>query len=230
MATPTKVQAFGNVSASGTTVNASGSAVGSGNMLLVNAHAPTGTTTISDTLTLTWTALTASGGATGDVAWFAIVGAGGAETITITGVTGSISVSVLEVTGQKVGTPIDVQVASHGLTSAPSTGATASPASASELAVGLLSAGIVGTASVSARTFSPSLTSQSDETINGSSGTGFGWTAISDGPLASASAETFSATLGGSAFTWSAWCVLIQGAAGADLYVPERKPTAYLSI
>lgn len=212
--TPTRVQAFGNSAGAGS-VNASGAAVGSGNLLVVagsSASAPS----ISDTLSLSWNVLPVSGGSAENAAWYAVVGIGGAETVTITG-GGDCAVSVLEITGQNA-TPIDVQSSSHGIGSGTATAnssATGSPTSANEIAVGMIATILSGgTTSITARAFSPSLTSHSDETVQGP-GTAANVTAISDGPLASASAETFTATLAGTiAIGWSAWCLLIQGAGG----------------
>src|SRR4029077_8048608 len=102
------------------------------------------------------------------------------------------------------GTPIDVSALAHGQTTTPSSGATGTP-SGLDLAVGIF----VTANTLSTRTFSPALTTQTDEPIQ-TRGVGDNNVGISDGPISSAVAETFSGTCTFS--TWSAWSLLIAGA------------------
>src|SRR4029077_20990319 len=152
------------------------------------------------------------GNTVNNAAWSAPITTGGSCTVTAasTGASG-MALVVLEINGQAA-TPVDVSAEATATSTAPNSGATGTPASASELAIGLVSSAHT---TLSARTFSPSLAVQTAEITqaNGS----FATVLISDGPLTSASATTFSATVSTSA-AWIAWCLIIQagGAVAAN--------------
>jgi hypothetical protein len=183
--------------------------VTAGNFLIAAGYgSATIATTIADSLGNAWTQFAVSGGQAGLVVYTAPVTNGGSDTVTATNTAGfAMALSVLEVTGQSA-SPLDpASVSAHSASpgTSVSSGATGTPASVNELAVGVISQ--LGTG-LSARTFTPSLTSQSDETEQASTA---GSTAISDGPIATAAPETFSATI--TIASWSCWCLLIQGVA-----------------
>jgi hypothetical protein len=213
---PSRVQAFGNISATGNTCGQTAT-VTVGNFLIAAAEGfDTVATTIADSKGNTWTQQTVSGGFAGFVVYTAPVSTGGSDTVTATNTHGTaMAISVLEVTGQSA-SPIDpASTAAHGNTAGTaSSGATGTPASANGLAVGIV---MDNSATLSGRSFSPSLSSQSDETIQGGSNGSIG---ISDGPLASAAAETFTATVSGD---YHCWCLLIEG-------LPPLTPGFFASV
>lgn len=207
--TPTRVQAFGNTSASGNTCAAvSGSPITNGNFLVaVAVGSATVATTIADAKGNTWTQFTATGGSAGKVVYTApITSSSGTDTVTATNTAGfAMALSVLEV---NAATAIDAASVGFGQATAstsPSSGATGTPASVNELALGLIAS---SNTTFSAQAFSPSLSSQTNETVQGTAPA----VQICDGPLASAAPTTFSLTTANGAF--SAWCLLIQGAGG----------------
>ncbi len=208
MATPTRVQGFGGTGTTGATATATLTA---GNFVLAVAASESGTLTISDG-TNTYTPV--SGGTTNAKAWTAPITASGVTSVVLAGGATKSALACLEVTGQ-VASPLDAAstTSATGIAGAIASPATGTPANINELAVGLLArfSGAVKRA-LSSRSFSPALGSQSDETEqNTSSITDEASASISDGPLASVAATTFSAVQSASGDTWYAWCLLVQG-------------------
>src|ERR1019366_9007772 len=135
--TATRVQAFANF---GTTsaVATSGSPVTSGNILFVFSGSYTGSSAISDSLSLSWTRLSPTGGVDSSYGvWWAPITSTSTIVVTATGTTHTV-VSCLEVTGQGA-TPIDYFVRAYGSGTAASSGASGTPAAANDLVVGFLS-------------------------------------------------------------------------------------------
>jgi hypothetical protein len=205
MASPSRVQSFGNTTT--TTTCSQTATVGAGNFLIAAGYGVAGTaTTIADSNGNTWTQQTVAGGFAGYVVYTAPITVGGSDVVTATN-TGSavMSLSVLEVTGQSA-SPIDpASTSAQGGTTTGNSGATATPASGNELAVGIF---VCNATLYGVRSFSPSLTSQTNETPQAGSA---GLALISDGPMASAAAETYTVPINSNT-GWSCWCLLIQGA------------------
>lgn len=175
----------------------------------------------------TWTEITVSGGAAGYRMWYAKNITGGALNVVFTNLSGfgggSIAAAVMELSGADLTNPVHLSSGGHGTTTALSSGATGTCAT-TDYVVGLGSWGIKATSTpvtVSGRAFSTALSSQTDETEADGTSTGnpdCSSVAISDGPPTGANAETFSGTISGTPFGWSAWClcIAVPGTASAN--------------
>lgn len=199
-----------------------------GNFLLVETSFAGATTiTVADGVN-TWTALAGSGSNAG---WYSENITGGALTITATEVgaatlTGAIQ--VLELSGVNVTAPIDRQTFGSQSGTTVTAGPTSAAASAADYVVALVGWGSLNASpyTISGRTFNPALASVTHEsevdsaTLSSESSS----VAISHGPIAGATAETFTGTFSNSAASLdSAWCILLTSA----ILPPVVPPSTY---
>jgi hypothetical protein len=205
MATPTRVQAFGNTAA--TTPVTATATVTQGNVLYAVFASTVAVGVISDSKGNTWVQQ-ATGISGSAFVYSAIVTNGGSTTVSVgnTGAT-NLVLSVIEVTGQLAA--VDAKASAGASGTSASSGATPTPASSNELVLGFIVANANSAATISARAFSPALTSQTDESIQAA--TTFLACAVSDGPMGTAGAQTFTATVGGTTPAYFCVCITVNG-------------------
>jgi hypothetical protein len=203
---PTRVQSFG-AGSTGTTASAAAT-VTAGNLLIAfpTARGTAVNIGIKDTLGNDWAVI--PGSSHYFPLFLAVVGGSGSmsDTVTATLLTNGaqdIALTVLEVAGADISTPVDAMVYA-AFAGGMATVTTDTPNFPNDLAISVIYGGTAPNTPV----FTPALGSQTNEITRSGTSSFHAFVAVSDGPITSLALQTVSAT---ATIGYTIQCLLIQG-------------------